>query len=195
MSHRDHGAVRMGLERKPHPLTGGDETSHRTRSPVDQGPVEGRTLRFDERVGDDLRRLTNPGHGVLVQGESKGKARPTGPADSGEPESDESAVRDPSPAEILHGPLERAPDPFERRGDFRGPILVQCDSDSVVEDKASAPSDFSRSVGRMPGIRVPIQTRTESRVRRLRLTTYWLLAWPALEPGAFHRGQGNEPRF
>src|SRR5205807_10401574 len=116
--------------------------------PFGQGPIERATLRFDEGIGDDLRRLANRGEGVLAQGETEGKACAGGPANAREPEPDEPAVRDALPTEILHGPLERAPDSLERRGDFRSPVVVQRDSNSVVQDKASAPGRSFRSSGR-----------------------------------------------
>src|SRR5438309_1588149 len=115
--------------------------------PRHQGPVERRSGRVDEGIGDDLRRLANGGEGVLAQGETEGEACASGPANAREPEHDEPAVRDALPTEILHGPLERAPDSLERRRDFRGPVVVQRDSNSVVQDKASAPGRSSRSSG------------------------------------------------
>src|SRR5439155_10231264 len=148
VAHRDDGPVRMELEREAHLSARGGQTSYRTRSPFGQGPIERGTLRFDEGIGDDLRRLANGGEGVLAQGETEGKARAGGPANAREPEPDEPAVRDPLSTEILHGPLERAPDSLERRGDFRGPVVVQRDSNSVVRDKVSAPGRSTRSSGR-----------------------------------------------
>src|SRR5947208_15325574 len=137
----------MELEREAHLSARGGQTSNRTRSPFGQGPIERGTLRFDEGIGDDLRRLANGGEGVLAQGETEGKACAGGPANAREPEPDEPAVRDPLPTEILHGPLERAPDSLERRREFRGPVVVHRDSQSVVQDKASAPGRSSRSSG------------------------------------------------
>src|SRR5438309_3445999 len=137
----------MGLEREAHLLARRCQSANRPRSPRDQGPMERGTGRVDEGIGDDLRRLANRGDGVLAQGETEGEACSGGPANAGEPEPDEPAVRDALPTEILHGPLERAPDSLERRGDFRGPVVVQRDSNSVVQDKASAPGRSSRSLG------------------------------------------------
>src|SRR6267143_2494113 len=138
MAHRDHRAVRMELEGEAHPLARRDQASHRTRSPLDQGPMERGIFWIDEDVGDDFRWFTNGRQGVLVQGESEGKARPSATTDPREPESNETTVRDALATEVLHGPPERASDSLERRRDFRGPVLVQCGSDSAVCDKVSA---------------------------------------------------------
>src|SRR5437016_14668338 len=100
----------MRLEREAHLPARGCQTSNRTRWPCGQGPIERATLRFDEGIGDDLRRLANGGEGVLAQGETEGEACAGGPANAREPEPDEPAVRDASPTEILHGPPEGALD-------------------------------------------------------------------------------------
>src|SRR5205814_8440760 len=136
VAHRDDGPVRMELEREAHPFARRGETSHRTRPPCDQGPVERGTGRVDERIGDDLRRLANGGEGVLAQGETEGEAGAGGPADAREPEPNEPAGRDALPTEMLHGPLDRAPDSLERRREFRGPVLSRRESESALPPRA-----------------------------------------------------------
>ena len=187
----------MGLEREAHPFARRGQTSNRTRSPRDQGPVERGTGRVDEGIGDDLRRLANRGEGVLAQGETEGEACAGGPANTREPEPDEPVVRDALPTEILHGPLERASDSLERRGDFRGPVVVQRDSNSVVQDKASAPGRSSRSSGRNVQFRRRDPNHRGGGESRAPITVNYIsgprVAGLGIE--AVHHVEGNGPPF
>ncbi len=119
---RDDLAVRLELEREPHLPARGNEPPHRAVRPVGDRLVERALRRPDEGVRDHLGRIRDPGQDVVPEREAEREAREPVPADAGETVSHEPAVGDPRAAEVLHGPLQRAADPLERRGDLLPPI-------------------------------------------------------------------------
>src|SRR2546422_1048476 len=85
-------------------------------------------IRRNAHAGFDFGRLADSGVEALPKGETERETRVRVAPDPGEPISHETLVRDVPAAKILHRPSERSMNPFERRLDFRLPVVVQRES-------------------------------------------------------------------
>src|SRR6266571_4325316 len=112
---RDDLSLRLEFKWEPHPPARSDEAPHRAFRPAHDRVVERAVRRPDESVRHDLGRIRHAREDVVSEREAEREARPRVPTDAGEAEPDEPAVGDPRSVEVLHGPLQRAVDPPERR--------------------------------------------------------------------------------
>ncbi len=112
------------LEGKSHATAGSDEPSRGRIGPRREPSMESRADRTNERVGDDLRWISDPGDRPVAHGKTETEACRSSSAGSRETVSDKIAVRDFRPSEVFHGPPKGPPNPPECRGDLRNPIVV-----------------------------------------------------------------------
>jgi hypothetical protein len=122
MANGSDRSVPVEFEREPHALARGDELADRAPIPRHERPMEGRSVRLDECVRHNLRRLGDPWEGVFSEGEAEGEPGPHPASHPGEFVPLEAAVGSMPPSKVLHGPLQRPPDSFEGSGDLGAPV-------------------------------------------------------------------------
>src|SRR5437773_11810486 len=77
MTHGGDGPARVEFEREPHPLARRDESPDGAPLLRHEGSMQARSVRLDEGVGDDLRRIRDSREGVLPEGEAESEPRRT----------------------------------------------------------------------------------------------------------------------
>src|SRR5207245_2837696 len=107
-----------------HPATHGGQPVHHAVRSFDEVPMESRVRGFDERIADDLWRLSDPRESIISKGEPEAESRDRMASNAREPVADELAVRDVFPPKVFHRPPQRPAYSFERRSDFGAAVSV-----------------------------------------------------------------------